>query len=909
MCASPFLRVLAFAAVFITVSASPFAQTGPVLHGVVRDLSGALVRAGDVKVFAPEQRVVGVATTDDQGRFSIPIPEPGSYVVEVRIAGFTDVRAAVTIPMPEGQLLELTAGTPSLHEEVSVTAVAGEIETATRLTQPVNVIDERDVRLRAKTVVVQVANEEVGLHVQRTSPVMAGIFVRGLTGNKVNAFVDGVRYSTSAQRGGVSTFMDLVDPSLLESVEVLRGPNSAQYGSDALGGSLQFLSRMPSLTIPNRPRFSGLFGVGGNTSDSGFDTNVTGSYSGSRVGVLGALTARRVGDIRVGGGVDSHAAVTRFLGVPSDVLMPDRLPDTGFNQYSGQMTVNWVPRPNDYFVASYRHGRQDEGKRYDQLLGGDGNLISDLQDLTLDLFYVRYQRTELGWFDHMSVTGSVNSQHEERVNQGGNGNPRATINREPERTTAYGLQATARKQLSPRATLVVGGDFYPEHITAPSIGVNPVTGAASVRRGRVPDGATYSSGGAFGQAIVEVMPDRMQFVGNLRVNGASYHAHASDSPLVNGQPLWPDDELSATGVAFRAGINTRLSEAWRVSANLSRGFRAPHITDLGTLGLTGAGFEVSAPEIAGMGGTVGSTADANAVSLGTPIEQVGPETSLTYEGGLHYRHRKVASDLSVFVNEIHANIAKQSLILPAGAVGKTLGGTPITSQGPTGVVFVAAATNPVLVRTNFDNARITGLEYTFDWRPTTRWSGGAVFTYLYAKDTRTGLPPNIEGGTPAPEGYIRVNYAAQSGRWWAGTYIHIAAAQDRLSSLDLEDRRTGAGRSRTSIRNFFINGATARGWVGSGQDGILGTADDLLTATGETVARIQDRVLGVGVASSSLFREVGGFATVGLRGGLRFGRHELIVDAENLTDENYRGISWGVDAPGRGIALRYVARF
>jgi outer membrane receptor protein involved in Fe transport len=738
---------------------------------------------------------------------------------------------------------------------------------------------------------------------------MAGIFVRGLTGNKVNAFVDGVRYSTSTQRGGVSTFMDLVDPGLLESVEVLRGPNSAQYGSDALGGSVQFLSRTPSMAIQNGPRFSGLFSAGGDTTDRGLDSNFTGSYAGAHVGVLAALAGRRVGDVRVGGGVDSHAAVTRFLGVRSDVFMPNRLPDTGFNQYSGQVTANWLPRPNDYYVASYRHGRQDDGKRYDQLLGGDGNLIADLRDLTLDLFYLRYQRAGIGWFDHVSVTGSVNSQHEERVNQGGNGNPRAVINREPERTTAYGLQATARKQLSPRATVVVGGDFYPEHVAALSVGVNPVTGATSVRRGRIPDGATYRAGGAFGQAIVDVVPDRMQFVGNLRVNGASYHARSSDSPLVNGQPLWPDDQLTATGVAYRAGVSARVSEAWRVSANVSRGFRAPHITDLGTLGLTGAGFEVSAPEISGLGGTVGSTADASAVSLGTPVEQVGPETSLTYEGGLHYRDRKIGSDLSVFVNEIHANIAKQSLILPAGAVGKTLGGTPITAQSPNGVVFVAAATNPVLVRTNFDNARISGIEYSFDWRPTARWSAGTIFTYLHAKDTRTGLPPNIEGGTPAPEAYIRVNYAAPTGRWWAGTYIHLAAAQDRLSSLDLEDRRTGAARSRTSIRNFFLNGATARGWIGAGPDGVLGTSDDLLLATGETLAQIQDRVLGVGVPSAPFSREVGGFATLGLRGGARFGRHELIVDAENLTDENYRGVSWGVDGPGRGIAFRYVARF
>jgi hemoglobin/transferrin/lactoferrin receptor protein len=318
---------------------------------------------------------------------------------------------------------------------------------------------------------------------------------------------------------------------------------------------------------------------------------------------------------------------------------------------------------------------------------------------------------------------------------------------------------------------------------------------------------------------------------------------------------------------------------------------------------------VAAPDIAGLGGTVGSTADAAAVSLGTPVDQVGPEASLTYEGGLHFRQRTMRSSLSVFVNEIRDNIAKQSLILPAGAVGKTLGGTPITSQNANGAVFVAAATPPVLVRVNFDNARIVGVEHTLDWNPNRRWLAGTTFTYLRAKDTRTGLPPNIEGGTPAPEAYVRVNYTAPSGRWWAGTYVHAAAAQDRLSTLDLDDRRIGAGRSRTSIRTFFLNGVTARGWVGAGGDGSLGTADDVLLLTGETVTQIQDRVLGVGVASAPLFREVAGFVTVGLRGGLRVGQHEFLVDFENLTDKNYRGVSWGVDAPGRNVSLRYLTRF
>ena len=123
-------------------------------------------------------------------------------------------------------------------------------------------------------------------------------------------------------------------------------------------------------------------------------------------------------------------------------------------------------------------------------------------------------------------------------------------------------------------------------------------------------------------------------------------------------------------------------------------------------------------------------------------------------------------------------------------------------------------------------------------------------------------------------------------------------------------RRTGAGRSRTSIQNFFRNGARARGLIAPGPDGVFGNADDRLIPTGETLAQVQDRVLGVGVNSSSLFTAIPGYLTVGLRGGVRFAeRHELMFDFENITDRNYRGISWGLDAPGRGLFLRYNTRF
>jgi hemoglobin/transferrin/lactoferrin receptor protein len=243
-------------------------------------------------------------------------------------------------------------------------------------------------------------------------------------------------------------------------------------------------------------------------------------------------------------------------------------------------------------------------------------------------------------------------------------------------------------------------------------------------------------------------------------------------------------------------------------------------------------------------------------------------------------------------------------------VGLTLGDQTIIRQDPNGVVYVPVTPGPVLVRANFDDAKIWGIEHTLRVDLATAWSFSSVLTYLRAKDDATGLPPNIEGGTPAPDGWFKVRFAPASGRrFWVEPYLHVALEQDHLSTLDLGDRRTGATRSRTAIAGFFNNGARARGLVGSGADGRPGTADDVLLSTGETVAEIQTRVLG-SASSAPLYTSVDGYGVIGVRGALRFGgRHEVLVDFQNLTDENYRGISWGIDAPGRGVYLRYRLDF
>ena len=894
-----------FALTFFAISAG--AQSGYELTGTVTDNSGAAVEQATVSLLNSRQSAVVSTRTDAQGHFTLRSVPAGTYELLISGKGFERRSRAVSLPRDAVSPIEVKLGVASLTAEVTVTAEIGSVQSLDETTQQVNVIDERKIGQRATSVLAQIAQEEPGLQLQRTSATIGAIFVRGVTGAKVVNYVDGIRYSNSAARGGVNSFFNLNDASNLRAVEVIRGPNSAQFGSDSIGGSVNLISQ-PSLYTNGGLEIHGKVSTHYNSADHGFGGNALLTFGGKDLSVLTNLPFHRSSTLRPGGGFDTHAAVNRFLGLRSDVLDGERSTDTAFTQYGGLFKLSYKLTPNDQLSVHYQRGQIDGGKRFDQTLGGDGNLIADLRNFMLDFFYGRYERFNAGPFDMFSVSYSYNAQREERVNQGGNGNPTGTITHQYERTVVHGGQAQAVKNWS-RNNLAIGGEIYYDRVRTPSFVFNPANGAVTLARPRVPDKATYKSGGVYVQDVLTVIPNRLRLIAALRYGRATYESRAANSPLVGGAPLWPNDSLSANAVTPRVGAVLTLAEGLNISGQVSRGFRTPHITDLGTVGLTGNGFEANAVDLDGKGATIGSTASSAATSTGIPVAQLKPETSWTYEGGIHLHRSRVDIDFNGFANNIYDNIVLQSLILPQGAVGLQLGDQRISSQNAAGVVFVPASTNPVLIRSNFGDSRIYGIEQKFDLRISRNWTFGQNFTYLHAEDKLTKLPPTIEGGTPAPQGNLRVRYESSNRRFWVEPYLYGARKQDRLSTLDLDDRRTGAARSRGAIANFFNRGAFARGLIAAGTDNRFGTADDILKPTGETLAQVQNRVLGT-AASAPLYTYIPGFLTGGIRGGFRIGEdHEVILDFSNLNDKNYRGISWGTDAPGRSFGFRYNYRF
>jgi hemoglobin/transferrin/lactoferrin receptor protein len=891
------MKNLFLVAMFFALSTISFAQSS--VSGIVKDQNDAVIAGAKVTLrnISPNQK--NVALTNQNGEFSFQTVVLGSYELVVSANGFSSNSQSFSISANESKKIDISLEIGKSN--LSVTAEIGIEVDKDKVPQAVNLISKEEISQRTTAVLGQAVDEEVGVAFQRTSPTLGGVFIRGLAGKNVNVFVDGVRYTNSAQRGGINSFFNLNEPTNLQTVEIIRGPSAAQYGSDSLGGTISLLTRNANTD----GKLHGDVSTSFNSADRSFGSQAFLSFGTDKFGGYGNIAERRVNNLRTAQGIESHAAVTRFLGLSSKIL-GERLPDTSFTQYGGAIRLNYAPTFDNQFVFYYQRNQQDGGKRWDQLQGGDGNLIADLRNLQGDFGYIRYNKQNAGIFDNANFAVSYNAQREERVNQGGQGNPFAAITHQYEKTKAIGGNFFFDKQIK-QANFLIGGDYYNERITSPAFTVDPVLNRSTLSRPRIPNQARFRHGGLFVQNSVELFNEKIRVSGAIRYGVASYRARQSDSPLVLGQPLWRDDSWRDGDWSGRIGAVGRLTNHLKLAFNYSRGFRYPSMTDFGTLGLTGDGFEIDYTSAIVLGGLVGTTAGSDAVSTGLAVSKQRSELSNNIDFSVRWSHKRIETDFTVFRLDINESITKQALILPAGSVGRQLGDQIITSQLANGVVFVPLSTAPVLVRANFSDAKLYGFEYELDANITNYLKFRGNYTYVKSQDKVSGLPPNIEGGTPPPTGFVSFKFTQP--RFWIEAFSTIADRQDRLSSLDISDRRTGATRSRAQIQNYFRRGACVLGLTNNpGTCGTAGTTT--LLSTGETLTQVQNRVLGVGVNSAPLLTYLPGYGLVNLRGSFNLTKKASVFLAfENIFDKIYRNPSWGIDGSGRTITMQVRYKF
>ncbi len=868
------------------------------IRGRIEDERGGVIPGAALTLYGASGNSIAQGVSDEEGRFLIRAIPEGRYELEARYEGFGSLRSAVTVRAGAGAPLVLTLRVGAVSHRVGVTASRGLPDDLLGAPNGISHLTAEEREARAGLILPQLLREEPGVQLQQTSGHQGAVLIRGLTGQQVLHLIDGVRFNTSTFRPGPNQYLATVDPAFIDTLEISRGPHSTQYGSDSLGGTLNILPPRPLPTAAGH-RIRGEVAPFFRSADLAGGISLRISYGTGRWHLLGGGSFRRAQDLRAGRGEDSHSVAVRFLGLPSKIL-GGRLQDTAFSQWAGYFRVYVNLLANQTLSATYHRGQQLGGRRYDQLNGGSGNLLNSFDPQTLDFFYARYTRQKLGWMDTLEGTVSLNRQGDARRFQGGSGNPSAGVTQDDSVTTVLGYQAQGTAHAGTHHILLFGGEAYHEFISASAASLNPLTLARTTIRPRFPHGSRYTSIGFFLQHSSEWLNGRLRTQAGLRSSGARFATYADKNVVVNGRPAVPDFRTALGDVTYQGGASLRLRPWLVVFGSASRGFRSPNATDYSQVGLTSAGFEVSPDIAAAAHGTLGSNAGPSAVPTGVAAQQLRPERLMDYEGGARIETRAVTASLTAFHYNLRDFLSRRTLLLPGGAVGTILAGETIVQQLASGAVVTAADARPVITRANAGQVRLRGLETEIRARLNSTLTLETHVSHLRGEDRATGLAPDIEGGLPPLHGFVSLRWQRAGKPWWVEAYSHWSDAQGRLSSLELADQRIGATRNRASIAGFFQHGAVARGLVAGG----------ILLATGETLAQVQDRVLGPGEQSAPLVRRTAGFATLNFRGGVKAGeKSEVVWILENALDKNYRLHGSGIDSPGRNLQITYLWRF
>ena len=253
----PFLFVLSAAVV------APAAAQGPVVvTGLVTDPSGGVLPGAAIEALRG-LRVLAVAVTGEDGRYRLELPAEGAERVTARLAGFAPAEAGMRVGpgAAAADALNVAPGVARLAADAATSGAAAVdfrldlaplqdtvVVTASRtperraaVTESHVVFDAEDIRRLGSHSVADVLRQAPGFSVQSTGREgsIASVFARGGESDYNHVLIDGVRVNAD---GGDYDF-GRVSAGEIDRVEVVRGAQSALYGSDAIGSVIQIFTK------------------------------------------------------------------------------------------------------------------------------------------------------------------------------------------------------------------------------------------------------------------------------------------------------------------------------------------------------------------------------------------------------------------------------------------------------------------------------------------------------------------------------------------------------------------------------------------------------------------------------------------------------------------------------------------
>ena len=222
------------------------------LSGTVKDSTGAAIAGATVTARNSGSGNEATASTDSSGKYELKNLSGGVYRLTASSGGFSDVGVSLSVDASGSTTQDFTLSAGSLQDEVTVTATKS-LRANAEIPQSVTTISAADLEQRRpigladaydKTPSVQ----SIDPNPQRTRPI-----IRGMQATRLLITVDGERLNNArfgADSVGVSP--SLIDPTQVQSIEVVAGPGSSLYGSDAVGGTINIITRGPERIAEGR---------------------------------------------------------------------------------------------------------------------------------------------------------------------------------------------------------------------------------------------------------------------------------------------------------------------------------------------------------------------------------------------------------------------------------------------------------------------------------------------------------------------------------------------------------------------------------------------------------------------------------------------------------------------------------
>lgn len=485
--------------------------------------------------------------------------------------------------------------TAPVHEEMVVTATRYEADSFST-TVPISVISSDLLDREQPVKMVDSLKQLPNVDVSGEGPFRGLPTIRGLDSNRVLVLVDGQRLNNareSTEFAGIQPA--LVDLSLVDRIEVVRGPSSVLYGSDAIGGVINIITKQQAF-------HQGGLAVGGSANYQ-YGTAADSQRGGINVNGAGEKTTFHIG-------VDAFQA--------KDYTTPDgAMPNSGMKQASVDGDLRFLVTDTGVlrFNVQTTQTRDVGFPGYDPKTSG------------IDISFPTFNRTKVattydtGAFaglNGLSVTAyyqDVFKESKRNFDFGGfflNNFTSSSI-------VSWGLNSQSSADLGSANHLTFGLDFYQDNLHDQTTESSPFGTDNDVA---VPD--SYQRGvGVFVQDAIDAT-SRLQLVVGARVD---YYAFVSQTdPHYTGAPF----DVSQTAPAGSVSARYQVTNDVALTATVGRGFRAPNIQERSFLGIA-------------------TTGD-------TYIEQnpnLLPETSLNYELGFKYRYAKFAGGFNVFQNDVH----------------------------------------------------------------------------------------------------------------------------------------------------------------------------------------------------------------------------------------------------------------